>query len=227
MFLIDLHTHTRYGSSCAYMDPDDLVKRAKTVGLDGVCITEHNQLWSQEALKRLRDKHNFLVLGGVEITTDCGDLLVFGLEGRLIKIYLAEELRQAVDEAGGVIIAAHPLRGYLNSTNPNSKDSPMVETAASLPIFNYVDSVEIYNGMTNYLETELTAQVANHLGLYGTGGSDAHSIMGVGYCLTAFENKINNEKDLIRELKGGCFHGLDWHRLPPEKRWKAPVRRTL
>jgi histidinol phosphatase-like PHP family hydrolase len=41
MTLIDLHTHSLAGSSDSVIPPDDLVARARRVGLDGVCITEH------------------------------------------------------------------------------------------------------------------------------------------------------------------------------------------
>ena len=67
MFRIDLHNHTSYGSACSYMTPDELIQRAKLMGLDGICITEHNQLWSEEMLEKWRRKHNFLVLGGVAV----------------------------------------------------------------------------------------------------------------------------------------------------------------
>ena len=50
---IDLHLHTLYGSACAYMDPDQLIQQAKSIGLDGVCITEHNQIWNSEAVERV------------------------------------------------------------------------------------------------------------------------------------------------------------------------------
>lgn len=225
MFLIDMHTHTRYGSQCAYMDPEDLIMRAKALGLDGVCITEHNQLWSPEALEKLRREHQFLVLGGVEVTTDAGEVLAFGLKGRLVEIYAAADLRQAVEEEGGVIVAAHPFRGYLSLADRDLDGPPSLEEASLRPLFRYVDAIEVYNGMTSYRETEFTAQVASHLGLKGTGGSDAHSIMGVGNCATDFENKIENEADLIREIKGGRFCGLDWHWLPPEKRFRNLMHR--
>jgi len=49
--IVDLHTHTRFGSNCSYLDPGELVWRAKEVGIDGVCITEHELCREAEALK--------------------------------------------------------------------------------------------------------------------------------------------------------------------------------
>ncbi len=80
------------------------------MGLDGVCITEHNQLWDKEAIDRLREKHNFLVIGGVEVSTDLGEILVFGLHQSVLQVYNAVQLKTMVDEADGVMIMAHPFR---------------------------------------------------------------------------------------------------------------------
>src|SRR4030042_1432706 len=107
---IDLHLHTLYGSACAYMDPDQLIHQAKLMGLDGVCITEHNQLWDKAAIERLRDKHNFLVIGGVEVSTDLGEILVFGLHQSVLQVYDAVQLKALVDEVDGAMVMAHPFR---------------------------------------------------------------------------------------------------------------------
>ncbi len=40
MFKIDLHIHTRLGGD-SLIELQDLVERARKVGLDAVCITEH------------------------------------------------------------------------------------------------------------------------------------------------------------------------------------------
>ena len=107
---IDLHLHTNLGSSCSYMDPDQLITRAKSVGLDGVCLTDHDHIWSEDQIKRLQDKHGFLVVGGSEISTDVGDVLVFGFHESVRKIFDTHELRELLDECDGVMILAHPFR---------------------------------------------------------------------------------------------------------------------
>jgi uncharacterized protein YbjT (DUF2867 family) len=55
----------------------------------------------QEAIERLRDKHNFLVIGGVEVSTDLGEILVFGLHRSVLQVYEAVQLRAMVDEVDG------------------------------------------------------------------------------------------------------------------------------
>lgn len=217
MFRIDLHTHTSYGSPCGYMTPAELIRRAKLVGLDGVCITEHNQLWDDEALEKLRREHDFLVIGGVEVDTDYGDILAFGLHEPVFDVYHAEELAELADQAGGVMVAAHPFRGLARMIADSSESEFSLERASQRPVFQFVDAVEVCNGMANPAEIDLATRVSRYLKLKATAGSDAHAILQVGHCLTIFKNKISNEQDLITEIKQGRCWVADWrsHLLPP------------
>ncbi len=211
---LDLHIHTSYGSSCAYMDPGQLVERARHIGLDGVCITDHDQIWQDEVIERLREKHDYLIIPGVEVSTDCGDILVFGLHESVLNVVRAAELRELVDEAGGVMIMAHPFRGDPNlvssyvhgGSNGLSKE---VEEACERPEMKLVDALEVYNGMSGMGEVDFTTAVAKRLNLRGTGGSDAHATLGVGACYTVFEDDIRDEGDFIRQIKEGRFYGVD------------------
>jgi predicted metal-dependent phosphoesterase TrpH len=224
---IDLHLHTLYGSSCAYMDPDQLIHQAKMIGLDGVCITEHNQLWDKAAIERLIDKHDFPVIGGVEVSTDLGEILVFGLHRSVLKVYDAVELRAMVDDVDGVMVLAHPFRSepelFSRFDVPDNKlDKRMIERIQKVgtrPIFYLLDALEIYNGRAGFNETAFTGAVAQYVNLPGTGGSDAHAILGVGACYTVFQEKINDERDLINQIKQRRFQGVDdrWRKAPPKR----------
>jgi predicted metal-dependent phosphoesterase TrpH len=225
---IDLHLHTLYGSACAYMDPDQLIQQAKSIGLDGVCITEHNQIWSNEAIERLGKKHDFLVIGGVEVTTDLGEILVFGLHQSVLQVYSAVQLRAMVDEVEGVMIMAHPFRTEpelfsnmdLPGTNPSPAIPKGIQKVSNRPVFELIDALEVYNGRSGLKETAFTTAVAHHFNLPGTGGSDAHAILGIGACYTMFDEIIENERDLIYQIKQRQFHGVD-------DRWQKDTREAL
>ena len=111
--IIDLHVHTFPASPCSSATVDQLIEEAKEIGLDGICLTDHNFVWDQEKVEALRERHEFLILRGNEITTDQGDMIVFGLERDIQGIIKLEELRQEVSKAGGYIIVVHPFRGFL------------------------------------------------------------------------------------------------------------------
>lgn len=205
-----MHTHTKYGSSCAYMDPSALIHRAKQVGLDGVCITEHNQPWDRKAIERLSREHDFTVIGGIEVTTNHGDILVFGLHQSVLNVWEAEELRDMVERAGGVTIAAHPFRGHVGPGYSARFNPPLtVGTASQRPVFQLVDAVEVFNARAGPQEQEFAQAVSDNLNLKATGGSDAHSIATVGWAVTIFENRITSEEELIAEIKAGRFRGAN------------------
>jgi hypothetical protein len=220
---IDLHTHTIYGSACAYMDPDQLIFKAKSVGLDGVCITEHDQVWGDGTLDRLRQKHDYLIIGGVEVSTDCGEVLAFGLHHPVLDVYSIQDLKKTVDQAGGVMILAHPFRYEADLVNQNvlsalsspaAIDSARLEDISHNPVYQLMDALETHNGRSGIREKMLSTAVATHLNLPGTGGSDAHSVMGVGTCYTLFHEPVYDEQDLIRQIKEGSIQAVD-------KRWNG------
>jgi hypothetical protein len=68
--IIDLHVHTSPASPCSSAPVDELIQEAKGIGLDGICLTDHNHIWHPDEVAALRQKYNFLILRGNEITTD-------------------------------------------------------------------------------------------------------------------------------------------------------------
>ena len=203
------------------MDPDQLIIRAKSVGLDGVCLTDHDHTWGEDFIARLRDKHDFLVIGGAEISTDEGDILVFGFHESVRDIYDSYELREKLDDCGGVMILAHPFRfdpglvgRYFASKEKNNHSSQdILEKVGRRDVFSIVDALEVCNGQSGRQEKVFTKLVADQVSLRGTGGSDAHATLGVGNCYTVFEEPVTNERDLIDQIKSGSFYGFD-------DRWK-------
>jgi len=219
---IDLHTHTNYGSACAYMDPDDLVRRARTIGLDGICITEHDHVWDIRAIERLRDKHDFLVIGGVEVSTDCGHVLVFGLHQPVRDIYYLDDLKIAANEAGAVMIMAHPFRyepELVADFSRAGNGTALIDSLCEREVFRLLDAMEIRNGRAGFRETDLAALVASRMNLKETGGSDAHAILEVGACFSVFAANIRNEQDLIAQIKRGSYCGVD-------PRWRDGIDST-
>jgi predicted metal-dependent phosphoesterase TrpH len=200
-FIIDLHVHTSPASPCSSAPADDVIEEAKKIGLDGICLTDHNYVWPREAVEDLKQRHGFLVLRGNEITTDQGDMLVFGLEKDIKGIISLEELSREVHNADGFIIAAHPFRGFLTFGVGKLGLSP--EKAMERPLFKWVDGVEVLNSKVTRKENTLASQVARGLGLTGIGGSDSHEVAGVGIYATSFSSAIRDERSLIEALKKG------------------------
>ncbi|MBM4331000.1 MAG: PHP domain-containing protein [Deltaproteobacteria bacterium] len=201
---IDLHTHTRPHSPCSAIDPADLIKEARWVGLDGICVTEHQCRWSFQEIEDLARKGGIRIFQGNEITTNQGDILVFGYDKDVRGVVTIQDLRREVKEAGGLMIAAHPFRGFLLFGITQLLMS--VEQACQRKVFQYVDGVEILNCKLTDPENEMAGQVAERLGLLPVAGSDAHRLDEIGRCVTIFNKEIGSEQELIEELRAGRFH---------------------
>ena len=201
--VIDLHVHTKPLSQDSLMDVEEATQEAKRIGLDGLCLTEHNKVWEAEAITRLREKWDFLLLRGVEVETPEGHVLVFGVYQGFEGIVHLDDLRKLVTREDGIMVAAHPFKGFVAFNSIKLGLSP--EQAAKRPVFQNVDLIEGFNGRLNKDENDLAQAVGRRLGIKSTGGSDAHSIKQLGKCVTIFENKISSEAELLSELKMGRF----------------------
>ena len=200
---IDLHTHTSPRSPCSSIDPLELLREADRLGLDGICLTEHQVLWQPEELVVLAEQAQVAIFRGNEFTTNQGDILVFGYDEDIKELLTIEELHAAVREAGGFMIAAHPFRGF--KTFGIGQLQMTVEQACTRKVFDFVDAIEVKNGKVSEEENDMAAKVATRLGLPGTAGSDAHRVDEVGKWTTDFEREIENEQELIEELRAGRF----------------------
>jgi len=213
--VIDLHVHTSEASPCSSAPLGDLVTEAKRIGLDGICLTDHNHVWDPKTLAELRKRHDFLILRGNEIATDQGDMLVFGFDEDIKEVMRLTELRRKVLKTGGFIIAAHPFRGFLTFGIGQLGLTP--EKAMERPLFQHVDAVEVLNSKVSDKENRFSSQVAAGLGLPGTGGSDAHEVEEVGVYATRFSDTITNEEELVEALKGGSYSPITFRKGRGEK----------
>jgi len=200
---IDLHIHTRPRSPCSAIDPADLLREARRAGLDGLCLTEHQNRWNEGELRALAGDAGIQIFQGNEITTNQGDVLVFGYAQDVRGVVPIQDLHGDVKAGGGLMIAAHPFRGFLLFGITQLRMD--VQQASHRAIFQYVDGLEIFNCKLTDPENQMARQVAERLGLLGVAGSDAHRLDEVGRCVTILEREVRNEQELIVELRAGRF----------------------
>jgi hypothetical protein len=175
--LFDMHVHTTRGSSDSNLTPEEMVLEAERLGFFGLCITEHSGPWDRHEFQKFAREHSQVLIRAMEVETDMGHVLAFGLGSYVPGIADARRLRKAVDEVGGFMISAHPFRGL---HNPVSSYKPLlfkeaasvpttVEEASQHPVFGLVDAVEVANGGTSDTENRFAMRVAQHLDLKVTG----------------------------------------------------------
>jgi predicted metal-dependent phosphoesterase TrpH len=208
-FTIDIHLHTNRGSADSNLSPNDLVSRAKTIGIGAICITEHDNMWNLDELLDLAAEAGVVLLRGMEVTTEMGHVGAFGLERYVGGIYKLPELRRIVDGEGGLLIANHPFRYKLDPRfsfiNPDSEpiDPDHPERAAKLKLFELVDAIEVLNGACGEDENQFALQVARVLGRPEVAGSDSHSANSVGCVTTLLDHPVKTEREFIDAVKAG------------------------
>jgi predicted metal-dependent phosphoesterase TrpH len=209
--LIDLHTHSYPKSDDSFMSVEELIETAKTMGLDGICLTEHDCFWSVEEVNALSRKHGFLVLPGCEINTDTGHVLVFGLDQYEFGMHKPDFLRSAVERNGGAVVAAHPYRRRFLEDPGRQLDAraEMLARAGSDDLFQICDAIEAVNGRGSAMENSFSQDLGELLRANTTGGSDAHRIEQLGTAATRFQCPIAGLEDLIRELRAGRVQAVD------------------
>jgi predicted metal-dependent phosphoesterase TrpH len=200
---IDLHIHTRPKSPCSAIDPSALLEAARQSGLEGICLTEHQNRWTDGEVREWAQASGIRIFQGNEITTSQGDILVFGLDRDVKGVVPIQDLRQEVEAARGLMIAAHPFRGFL--LFGISQLQLDAEQACKRTVFQFVDGLEVLNCKVTAPENDLARRVAERLGLLGVAGSDAHRLEEVGRCVTVLEREARTEQELIGELRAGRF----------------------
>ena len=215
--LIDLHNHTYPKSDDSFLSADELVDSARIAGLDGICITEHDEFWSLDATAELTRRHGILVLPGSEINTDAGHVLAFGLHRYRFGMHKPSFLRAEADSLGAVLIAAHPYRRrFLEKPGEDpAVRADMLQQAVSDPHLWLFDAIESHNGRGSEAQNCFAEDLRQRLRAPGVGGSDAHRLNQIGTSATQFERRIESLEDLITEIKAGRMTPVELNAAVP------------
>ena len=195
--LIDMHIHTSC-SPCSVIRIDRLFETALDIGLDGICITDHDTSACQSILAHTGAPPGLSVIVGMEYTTTAGDFLLFGPIDSLPEGLSGHDLLLRIRKEGGIAIPAHPFR----SDRPADKN-----------ILAKCEVVEAINGRNLPHENALCMEWISrnpHL-TKSIGGSDAHTLPEIGQSVTLFSCDIYSSEDLIRALHEGNYapHSLN------------------
>jgi hypothetical protein len=211
MLRFDLHLHTDFYSSCSAISPEDLIRKAVEMKLDGIAVTEHGIRWPDDKfdyLLRLAEPHGLALIDAQEVQTYSrengmeGDFLVFGMKQSLGSEFRAEELAKRVHGEGGILIAAHPYKW--------SRFGKDRYYGAGDRVYHLdLDGIELFHPDHDEEALSKVRLAMEKLGLPGTGGSDAHQVHEIGTYLTVFENEVKNEEDLIREIRAGRIRAME------------------
>ncbi len=198
MFKIDLHVHTSLGGD-SFIKPHELVARSIEVGLDAVCVTEHNSYALSEPFVDISRETGFPIFRGLEYNAAEGHLLIYGVKAGKGDLPPKLPMQRAIDwvqHRGGVAVPAHPFQKDMLGTCVGDRVLDLLGLMA----------LEVINGSASSEENQRAAKAAARLGINGTGGSDAHGLIVLGRAYTLFPAPIETEADLAEALRAGGYH---------------------
>jgi predicted metal-dependent phosphoesterase TrpH len=218
--LIDLHVHTRLSSDSNMLAENYLEAASRgPIRLGAICFTEHRLFPVEPELDREYDdlaaRFGVRIFKGIEVDTNLGHLLVFGvthelrrrfdLQGRM---HPAQLLIEVVHEQGGIAIPAHPFR---DSGYGSRLDDLLAHLGSALT------AVEAINGQNTHEQNMTALATCEKLGLTAVGGSDAHFASPKWFmtCATELTREVSTVEELCAELRAGRarpFHFPDGHR---------------
>lgn len=218
MYKYETHLHTSPVSKCAKVGVEENLKFYRSIGYDGVFITNHfldgninidRDLPYEEKINfyfsdyeeglRLSEKIGIKVFCGVEITYKGTDFLVYGLDKEwylahpeIMEMKKSEELPFLM-KSGALVFQAHPYReaGYIDH----------------IRLFpRAVHGVETFNAGRTELENRMAEIYSENYGLLKIAGTDNHigskiKMLG-GMCS---DTPIENEADFCKRVANGIM----------------------
>ena len=205
--ILDMHVHTAASddSTATIEGYIELILAYRQVHpFHGFVLTEHRTYTPGLNLQRYWDEYGVLVLQGIEMDTNLGHLLVYGINARVLerfdltrRMHDGRRIIAELTRLGAVAAPSHPFR---ESAFGSVMERNFAEVAG-------VRLVESCNGQNRHPQNERAAALAVQHELRVLGGSDAHYLNPLWFltCATEFDDTITSAEELIEALLYGTY----------------------
>jgi len=174
----ELHAHTHHSTGrkipceCT-VSPKQLVKIAKKIGLNGVAVTDHDNIKAWKEASREAKKEGMIFIPGIEISTRQGHLIGLGLTEYVKPFMDVDETLDYIRMQGAVSVAPHPFDIKGEGLGRLS------ERVDAIEVFNSLNMDRASNGVAHrYAKKQRKPMVV---------GSDAHSSKMIGRSMNIIE----------------------------------------
>jgi len=189
--LVDLHMHEKTYSLDSFLSLNEIVTIARQKGLDGICITDHDDMGLKEYAEEYSRKIGFPIFVGIEYYSLQGDIVAFGIDEFPKERIPAQEFIDLVKAQDGICFSAHPFRDNSRGLEEN------------LAMVKGLDGVEVLNGSTSREANMKAYQYANALNLITVGASDCHVPEKVSVYATWFPEEVRTMNEFVAAFKRG------------------------
>ncbi len=192
----DLHSPFFF-SADGVSSPEAPIAAARKKGLHGFAMTDHNTC---EAVDYMIEKglmradgvpvDGFLIIPGVEVTTDEGHLLCLGATLPNLKGHPAAEVCERIHEAGGLAIPPHPYDIFRAGIRRKVLDTLKID---AIEVFNAATTLHRYN--------KKAYKYAQERNLPMTSSSDAHHEDAIGAAYTIMDTADFTVRGVLEQIK--------------------------
>lgn len=189
---LDLHIHTNF-SYDGIDSPEKVVDAAISQGLDCISITDHHEV--NGALKALRFAFSkpILVIPGIEIKSEQGDILGINVKEAIPDGLTAEQTIIEINKLGGMAIIPHPFAWPHNFKGDLEK---IFKQSSGLLV-----GIEALNASIPGFANKKALDLAKRLEIPFTAGSDAHGAGFVGKAFLEIPGTDLSIGEIIKEIK--------------------------
>ena len=213
----DLHVHSL--ASDGKNSAEEMIKRAKELGLDAVAITDHN-IANNFSAKELSEKYGIYVISGCELSFLIGHFIVLGVEPKIIRKVLnrykikrettknpsrkktVKEIFKFLGKKGALIIAAHPKipSGWMSSRGNSLLK--FYNEGLIHGVENHNAALEVKFKRRLYrIWHRLAKKFTDRFGIPPYANTDAHKRSALGHRFNMI--KLDDPSKLIKILKEG------------------------
>ncbi len=155
-------------------------------GLGCVAITDHNEFKAFEDEKD--NPEGIIVIPAEEVSSSEGHIVALGIDRQIPRDLGIQETIDAIHEAGGIAIAAHPYRWWsgLGVKNTLAYD---------------FDGIEALNARSIPSANRKSLKLAKKIGKPMTAGSDAHTPEKIGHGYVELPDNLTTWQEVMSALK--------------------------
>ena len=189
---VELHSHSEL--SYDGRDPVELLlKQAEAVGLDGLAVTDHDEIDASLEAAALAEEYDLVGIPGMEISSAAGHVLAIGIEELVPAGLEYDETLERIRELGGIAVVPHPFQTSRHGVAPHVSREQLANA----------DAIEVYNSRLFTGRANRQAErFAKARDLSMTAGSDAHIAEMVGQAVTevdAYHRSAEGILDAVAE----------------------------
>ena len=193
MLAVELHAH----SDASYDGRDSieqLLERAREVGLDALAVTDHDEFAESKRAAQLAPEYGLVAIPAMEVSSAAGHILAMGIDSAIEPGLSYEETIERIHEQGGTAIVPHPfqeMRSGVLAKIPKSK-------------LTLADAIEVYNSrLVTGWSNRQAKRYAQRESLPMIAGSDAHVSDMVGQSVTRVDAEERSAAAILEAVRDG------------------------